>query len=188
MNNIIVADLMTRNPFSVKPNMNLLECAKIMITRNVGSLLIVDNKRLVGFISQGDILWALTKTSSKEDLAKINVIDISPKKIATIKPTATIREAINKMNHFKFERLPVIHNGELVGMITIKDILNFQPEIYPEIEEFSQIREETEKLNRLKQARAKRTRMQGICEECGATDWLYRSNGMLICESCRNET
>ncbi len=179
---ILVADIMTREPVTVSPNTNLLDCAKTMVKKNVGSLVIVDKKRLVGFISQKDILWALTK-SPKGDLTKTKAIEISPKKIAVIKPDSTIKDAIEKMNRLKFERLPVVHESSLVGVITAKDILNFHPEVYPEIEEFAKIREESEKLNRIKQAGK---RIDGICEECGNQGILFRYNGMLVCESCRD--
>jgi CBS domain-containing protein len=182
MKNILVADIMTREPITISSDANLLECAKKMVKKDVGSLLIVDKKRLVGFISQRDILWALTK-SSKGDLTKIKAIEISPKKVATIKPDNTIREAIEKMNRLKFERLPVVHKNELVGVITARDILNFHPEVYPEIEEFAKIREEKEKLKRIKEAEKRR---EGICEECGNQGILFRYNGMLVCESCRD--
>lgn len=186
MNQIIVADVMTRYPVTTSPNTDLLKCASIMVQKKVGSLLIVDKKRLVGFISQRDILWALTKLKEKQDLSSIRAIDISPRKLATIKPTETIQQAINKMKHVKFERLPVIYNGELVGMITARDILNFNPEVYPEIEEFKQIREESEKLSRIKKAKQRKVLREGVCEECGNTDLLYHFNGMLVCESCRD--
>lgn len=182
MKDILVADVMTREPITISPNSNLLECAKKMVQKNVGSLILVDGKRVIGFISQQDVLWALTKKSNI-DLTKIRVIDISPKKIATIKPESTIKETIEKMKKTKFERLPVVHENELVGVITAKDILNFHPEVYPEIEEFSKIREEAEKLKRVKMAETGR---EGICEECGHEGILFRIDGMLICESCKD--
>lgn len=188
MKNVLVADIMTRNPVTISPDANLLNCAKTMVRKKVGSLLLIDKKnkkRLIGFLDQKDILWALVK-KSKEDLSKIRAVDISPKKIATIKPTATIEETLQKMKKLKFERLPVIQNKELVGIITTKDILNFHPEIYPELEEFAQIKEETKKLKRLKKAK-QRIITEGICEECGHQGSLYKENGMLICESCRSE-
>ena len=79
MENVLVADIMTREPITTKPDINLLDSAKKMVKKKVGSLLIVDKKNLLGFISQKDILWALVK-KSKEDLSKIKAIDISPKK------------------------------------------------------------------------------------------------------------
>jgi len=185
MKRIIVADIMTRYPVTIKPEANLLECAKTMVRKKVGSLLLVSQKRLIGFISEKDILWALVK-KSKQDLSKIRAVDISPKKIATIKPTETIEGTITKMKKLKFERLPVIHNNELVGMITIKDILNFHPEIYPELYELAGIREEIEKLKRVKKAKERIFMHEGVCEDCGNEEVLYRVDGKLLCEECKN--
>lgn len=178
---IMVSDVMTRDPLSIKPNTNLLECAKKMVRKRIGSLLIVDKKKLVGFISRKDILWALIK-KSKKDLSKIRAIEISPKKIATIKPSSTINEAMEKMKKLKFETLPVIYEKKLVGMLTIRDILHFQPELYSELEEFDQIREESKKLKRIKKMKDK---LEGVCEDCGNYGLLYRVHGNLICESCK---
>ena len=185
MEKIIVADVMTREPITAKPNDDLLMCARKMATKRVGCLLLVEKKKLVGFITERDILWALVK-KSKKDLSDIKAIDISPKKIATIKPTMTIQEAIKRMKQLKFERLPVTDKDELVGIITAKDILSFHPEFYPELEEFAKIREEEAKLKKIKQAKEKGSSDLGICEECGARDFLYRVHGMLICESCKS--
>jgi len=186
MENVTVADIMTRTPITVKPDTNLLECAKKMVKKKVGSLIIVDNKKLLGFISDEDILWAIVK-KSKKDLSKINATDISPRKIITIKPSATIKDSIDRMKRGKFERLPVVSNGELVGILTIKDILNFHPEVYPELEEFARIREESEKLKRIKKIRDYPEKHEGICEECGNVEMLYEVEGILICDSCKKE-
>jgi len=186
MKNVLVADIMTRNPIIISPDTNLMECSKTMVRKRVGSLLIVDKKRknrLVGFLDQKDILWALIKKSTSS-LPNIKAIEISPKKIATIKSDATVRETINKIKEMKFERLPVVKNKELVGIITIRDILNFHPEIYPEIGEFSKIKEETEKLKRLKEREF--SRHESRCEKCGKTSALQKFNGMLLCETCIN--
>jgi len=185
MNRILVSDIMTREPMVTRPDANLLECAKKMVQKKTGSLLLVDKKKLVGLISRHDILWALIK-QSKDELSKIEAKDISPKKIAVIKPSASLDEALKKMKDSKFERLPVVENNELVGIITIKDILSFHPEFYPEIEEFARIREESKKLKLVRKAKDRMLSQEGTCEECGNHDVLYKFNGMLLCESCKN--
>jgi len=185
MKEILVSDIMTRFPVTIAPETNLLECAKKMVRKRVGALLITNKKDLVGFISQRDILWALIKKSQKS-LSDIKAGDISPKKLGTIKPEITIEQAIKRMNKLKFDRLPVVQGKELVGIITAKDILNFKPEFYPEISEYNKIREEWQKLRRVKKAREKEIRSEGLCEECGNNEFLFKVNGMLICESCRN--
>ena len=102
-----------------------------------------------------------------------------------IKPSLTIKEAIEKMKKSKFERLPVVQDNELVGMLTAKDILNFHPEFYNELDEFAKIREESRKLKRIKESQK---RYEGVCEECGHRDFLAKTNGMMVCESCGNSS
>ena len=185
MKGALVADVMTREPVTSGPDESLLDCARKMVRKKVGSLLIVENKKLLGFLSQKDILWAMIK-KSKSDLGKIRALDISPKKIAVIKPTSTVKEAIEKMRKLQFERLPVVDNGKLVGIVTVKDVLSFQPEIYPELDEFIQIREEEEKLKRVKLSKDLAVIEDGVCEECGKREQLYRVHGMLVCDSCKS--
>ena len=186
MEEIRVADIMTRSPLVVSYNTSLFKCAKKMLSKKIGSLLLVDKKRLVGIISQRDILWAMIK-KSKQNLREVEAIKISPKKIATLSPENTLEEAIKKINKTKFDRFPVVKNKELVGVLTIRDVLNYKPEIFPEIGEFSQIREEKRKLEKIKKAKQKASRNLGICEECGNQDTLYKLNGMMVCEDCREE-
>jgi len=183
MKNVLVSDIMTREPVIIKPETNLLECSKIMVKKKIGCLLIVDGKKLVGIISKKDILWALVK-KSEEDLSKIRAIDISPRKIATIKPSATVEEAISKMKKLKFQKLPVIQDNNFIGLLTAKDILNFYPEFYKELDEFDQIKEESEKLKRI--ATRKSKVVEGMCEECGNYDFLTMVNSVMVCDSCRN--
>ena len=185
MEKILVSDVMTREPVTISSSASLLDCAKKMARSRVGSLLLIDKKKLAGFITQRDILWALVK-NPRSDLSKIAAKDLSPKKIMTIKPDANLKEAVSRMNKTKFDRLPVINGNELVGIVTAKDILNFHPEVYPEFEEMSKIREEQEKLKRINRAEESSVVVDGICEECGERDTLYRSNGMLVCSSCRD--
>lgn len=185
MKNILVSDLMTHEPITISPNTNLLECIKKMVKKRTGSLLIADKKKLVGLVSEHDIMWALTK-KLPSDLSKIKAIDISPRKLATIKPSATVSEAWRKMKKLKFERLPVIKEKELVGLITAKDILNFHPELYRELDEFAKIREESRKLKAMKKAKYSKEITEGICEGCGNQEMLYRVHGNLICASCKD--
>ena len=98
--------------------------------------------------------------------------------------TKPLEEAAKKIKKFKFHRLPVVKNSEVVGLITIRDILSFYPELNAEFREIDSIKEETEKLKRLESAKERVVVEDGICEECGGRGALYRENGILICASC----
>ncbi|MDE1848910.1 MAG: CBS domain-containing protein [Nanoarchaeota archaeon] len=183
MNKVLVSDIMTRQVTGVDPDTNLFECAKKMVRGRIGSLLLVKNNILEGFISTQDILWAIVK-KSKEDLSKIKASDISPRKIITIRPEATLEEAVKKIRRFRFHKLPVVKNREILGLITIRDILNFYPELNAQFKEVESIKEESEKIKRLEGAKDRIIVRDGICEECGERGQLYRANGMLVCSAC----
>lgn len=179
---IKVGDIMTRELVSVKPELSLLECARVMVRKRVGNLVIEEEGTLKGIITEKDIIWALTKKGQK-DLTKIKASDISPRKLTTIKPNADLISAIKLMQKSKFRRLPVVVKNKLVGMLTLKDILRIEPALFEIAQGHSswQIKEETDKLKR-KQHPGKFD--FGLCEQCGNQDFLESIDNRLLCESC----
>ena len=181
---IRVGDVMTRKFVSLNPDTNLLQCAKTMIKKRVGSIVLKDSEKVHGMITERDVIWALTKKHGgniKEVLAK----DIATKKIISIKPEASLSEALSKINKKKVKGIPVVSNKKIVGYITLKDILKFRPSLLVSIEEFQNIKEESEKIQRSKSA-MKGNFLEAPCEDCANFDILEKVDGRMICESCRD--
>ena len=178
---------MTRSPVTISPDLNIMDCAKTLVKKRVGSLVLVDDKKIKGILTEKDIVWALTKKSVKE-LPHIRARDIASRKIKTVKPNLEISKAMKIMKRTGFRRLPVVYKGSLVGMVTIKDILKIEPALYSDISSEMEIKEEQEKLKRRENlADRSESVKQGICEECGNYDWLYKVDNLIICESCMDE-
>lgn len=177
-----VGDIMTRNFISVKPDTSILDCAKKMVKKRVGSLILKEENKLKGIITEGDIIWAMTKKSRKE-LNKIKARAIAPKKLVTIKPSADLYQALQKMKRTKYRWLPVTLKGNVIGFLTLKDILRIEPSLFDLASEIMQIREEGDKLKRRK---ANESFKEGLCEECGNFDIVYKIDNRMICESCRD--
>ena len=177
---IKVGDLMTRNFIHVSPETDLRTCAKTMVKKRVGSLIIKNNDKLKGILTEKDIVWAIVK-KSKDNLKNIQAKDLMKRKVVTIKPGADITDAMSKFRKKKVKRLPVVENGNLIGLLTIKDILKIDPGLYQMIAENLKIREETEKLKR---SNINAPRKQGICEECGEYDILYHDEAQWLCDVC----
>jgi len=180
---IKVGDLMTRNFIHVPPETNLRECAKTMIKKRVGSLIIKEDDKLKGILTEKDIIWAIVK-KSKSGLKDIKAKDLMKRKVVTIKPGADITDAITKFRKKKVRRLPVVENGKLIGFLTTKDILRIDPGLFQMIAQTIKIREETEKLRRKD---IEGERKQGICEECGDYEILYNDNAQWLCDKCYNK-
>ena len=180
---IKVGDLMTRNFVHVNPETDLKQCAKTMVKKRVGSLIIKDGEKLKGILTEKDIIWAIVK-KSKKDLKNIQAKALMKRKVITIKPGADITEAMQKFKKKKIRRLPVVEKGKLIGFLTMKDVLKIDPGLFQVIAETLKIKEETEKLKR-KDIQA--PRKQGICEECGAYEILYHDEAQWLCELCYNK-
>lgn len=173
---------MTRNFVSASPTDSLYKCAKKMARERVDSLLLTEKKHLVGILTSRDVLWAITKKPGL-DLKKIRSIDIATRKLAVIKPSADISQAIEKMRASNFRRLPVLSKGELIGVVTVKDILAIEPDLYAEIRSLMDIREEERKKEQAETSWP----LEGICENCGSLSELLKVEDNLLCPDCRDE-
>jgi CBS domain-containing protein len=180
---IKVGDIMTRNFIYVSKDTNLYDCAKMMVKKRVGSLMIKEDSTLRGIITEKDIIWAVVK-KTKKGLKDILVKDIMKRKVITVKPSADITEAMDKFKKKKIRRLPVVEQGKLIGLLTEKDVLKIDPGLFQMIAETIKIREETEKLKRKNR---NPRRVEGICEECGEFAILLKEGNQMICEECYNK-
>ncbi|MEK6918922.1 MAG: CBS domain-containing protein [Nanoarchaeota archaeon] len=182
-----VTDVMTRNPVTISSDISVIDCAKIMIKKRVGSLVLVHEKKIRGLLTEKDIVWALTK-KSPSDFKKIKAGDIAAKKVKVVKPNLELSKALKIMKRSGFRRLPVVFKGQLVGMVTIKDILRIEPTLYSTISDVMEIKGYEEKLKRRESLTDKpESTRQGICEECGNFDWLSKVDNRVMCESCVDE-
>ncbi len=183
---IAVGDMMTKNFVAVRPTANLRHCAKELVKYRINTLLIAEGKKLLGIITSRDILWTITKKPDVK-LSDIKAIEIASKKVAVIKPSADVAEAINKMKKYGYRRLPVLAKGEIVGIITLKDILRIDPNILREVSEIDEIREKSEKLKKIAKLDTDKYDIEGVCDECESFAQLLRVEGRLLCPYCRDD-
>jgi len=174
-----VADAMTINPISITPDITLLECAKVMSEKHVGTVVIKDNEHSLGILAEQDIV-------RKAVAAGVNMNEkvktFMETKLITISPDADIYDALIKMRDNNIRHLPVIENNKMVGLLTIKDILKIEPELFDLIVEKFELREESRKpINRV-------IPTEGICQTCGEySENVNEIDGTILCENCAKE-
>ncbi len=121
---------MTKNPMTVNSDVKIDEAANLMKTRGFRRLPVVDDGKLVGFISDRDIMrvapspaTTLSKYEINSLLAKIKVSDIMQKNVIAVQADAPIEEAALLMYKNRIGGMPVISSvGAVVGVITETDI------------------------------------------------------------------
>jgi len=111
-------DLTVRDVVTITPDSTISDVQSKMQDELISGLPVVDGDEIIGIISKRDIRPVL-KSNPNQTVKEIMTSDV-----VTIEEPITAEEALNIAYENKVERLPVLHNGKLVGIITIKDILN----------------------------------------------------------------
>ncbi|MDX6516996.1 MAG: hypothetical protein QOH73_2662 [Gaiellaceae bacterium] len=117
-----VQEVMTSNPSTVESSTPIVEAAEIMRREDVGSVPVVEDGRLVGILTDRDIV--LRAVAEARDPRTVTCGDIASRHIATIDPHQTIEDAERLMAMHQVRRLPVCEeDGRLVGIVAQADVV-----------------------------------------------------------------
>ena len=141
-----VMDIMTNKPVTASRDMTLKDAATLLTKEDVNSLLLVENNQPVGIITDEDIVRKCVALGL--DSKKLKIKDIASVDIITISPEKDVSDALRLMREHNIRQLPVV-DKELVGFLTVKDILKIQPDLVDLWMENYEIREESRKMQEL---------------------------------------
>jgi CBS domain-containing protein len=174
---IMVKDIMNSPVVTASPSDNLKIIAEKMSKANIGSIVIVENGRPIGIVSDGDIVSkAVAKDLVPGQVAAKDLMH----SLRMIDSEATILEAARMFRKYNIKRLGVSYKDELVGIISASDVIAVTPELVDVVSEKASImRGEFGRKPAL---------VSGYCDECGEwSDYLQYVDGTFICEECRGE-
>lgn len=114
-----VSEIMSQPICQVDPETSLAEATTLMGEHGVGSALVMQAERLVGILTDRDIVRAM---SGAHDAPLRPVIEWMTRGPTTIPPDTDVREALRTMVDGGFRHLPVLEEEKLVGMISIRDV------------------------------------------------------------------
>jgi len=107
--------------FVIAPGASVYDALQLLADKNVGALAVVDDSKLVGIVSERDYARkvVLVDRSSRET----PVSEIMSAKVNTVAPTASLEDCMELMTERHIRHLPVLDGDELVGMISIGDVV-----------------------------------------------------------------
>jgi len=114
-----VGELMSKPVCSVDPESSLAEASTVMGERHVGSALVLEGGRLIGILTERDVVRAM---SHSFDAPNRPVIEWMTKRPTTIAPDTPVKEALRIMVEGGFRHLPVMESEEVAGMLSMRDI------------------------------------------------------------------
>ena len=145
-----VSDLMTRKPAMISPKGTVKEAANSMKEGKVGSLLVVENGDLLGLVTEKDIVIKVASTDKKPSEFEVKDIMTPKKDLITTSSGQAISIAMMLMKDNDVRRLPVLDNDKLVGIITSKDILKIEPDLFEYVYDSYDLKETDRKNKFLK--------------------------------------
>lgn len=112
MKNLKARDVMIKDLITIAPEEKIALADLIMARNSIGALPVVKNGKLVGIITQRDIM--LTRNY---EIGGLTAKDLMTKEPITVTPNTPLKNIIDIMLDKKIERVPVVENGKLVGLV-----------------------------------------------------------------------
>jgi CBS domain-containing protein len=110
-----VSEIMNK-AIAIDHDVSVREAAKIMSNRNIGSLIVLKKNKIVGIMTERDIMKNISSLGKR-------IVSVMSKSVITIDQGESIDNAALVMTEKKIKRLPVIDKGKLIGIITATDIV-----------------------------------------------------------------
>jgi CBS domain-containing protein len=115
-----IEDQMSRTVLTVTDDQTLEQAAQMMIERSVGSAVVTKGGALEGIITERDILRSVAEGLVPWTTKVSQCMTPNPR---TLTPSSTREEAVRLMSDGGFRHLPIVEGGDLVGIITLRDLL-----------------------------------------------------------------
>ncbi len=172
---IPVFEIMTHDPLTIVPEATIVEAAAAMREKEVGSLIVVEDAKPMGIVTERDIVTKVVALDKRPGDLRVESIMSSP--VVAIHPDAEVVEAAQLMSSRKIRRLAVVKEGRLAGILTENDILRIWPQLVEVTREYARAGLESEL----------RRGIEGHCEACGvySTNLVWDRN-LLACPECRS--
>lgn len=117
----IVADVMSSPIQTVEGETNVRDTAQLMTVKRIGSIIVTTRGEAVGIVTERDMLERVV--SRCRDPCQVTVKEIMSKPLITVTKDASILEAMRKIREKEISQLVVKDNGNLLGVISEKDII-----------------------------------------------------------------
>ena len=181
---MVVKDIMSSPVVTLKEDAPSNKVANIMDENDLGCVIVTNTAgKPVGIITERDLVVRVLAKNLVPNAVPAKEIMTAP--LVTIEPEATISEAARRMSRLEIRRLGVVYKGNLVGLISSRDILGVMPELIEIIQERTRLEGAAEAEENVEPEEAP---LSGYCDRCGVfSENLKDVNGQNLCEDCRIE-
>lgn len=112
---------------SVSPLVTVFQAVQEMYDRKVGSVLVIEGGRLIGIFTERDVLWRVV--AAELDPKTTPLSQVMTRNPITVGPDTPIQCVMDVFTEKRFRHLPVVHDGRLLGLISIGDVLRWAADV-----------------------------------------------------------
>jgi CBS domain-containing protein len=123
-----ILDSKGHHVLSIEPDVKLATAIKVLGERKIGAVLVMNQGRIEGILSERDIVRVLSERGA--DVLEEPVNAVMTRKVVSCRPSDTVAAIMEMMTVGKFRHLPVVDDGRLVGLISIGDIVKRRVQEY----------------------------------------------------------
>lgn len=177
---MLVKDVMSSPVITIHENASANHVAELMDKHSLGCIIVTSKEgKPLGIITERDMVRRVLAKNVKPDALKAKEVMTSP--LITVDPDGKISEIARMMSRLNIRRLGVVYKGQLVGLLSSKDVLAVMPELIETIQERTLLESE----EKIPQTSEENTPLAGYCDICGVwSDTLEEMNGEFLCEDC----
>ena len=137
MHRTIVPDIISKQTLTtLASDVTVRHAARIMAERHIGAILITENGRLAGIFTERDVLNRVVALGRDPETLRIG--EVMTRNPDTVPPDATALDTMVRMQTKGYRHLPVVEDGELIGIVSVRDLFDA---VKRELEEDIQERE-----------------------------------------------
>ena len=115
-----IREVMTTDPQTIDASDTLVDAAKAMKDRDVGSLVVTEQGTVMGIVTDRDIV--IRGIAEEADPQTARVGDIATEELTALSPGDSVEDAIKAMRDQDVRRLPVVEDGNAVGIVSLGDL------------------------------------------------------------------
>jgi len=146
MSELTVANVMSKDPLTIAPDASVTDAARLMVEERIGSLPVIENGKLIGIVTEGDLIMQDVKLefptylhlldgfimyppatarfeSELKKAVAANVRAVMTENPVTVRVDASLEEAATLLVEKDVSRLPVLDGDRLVGIISKSDVV-----------------------------------------------------------------
>ncbi len=118
-----VGKICIREVATISPEESVAEAARLMMEREIGSLIVIDDlRRPLGIVTDRDVMVRSVKEGQNAKRTRVEKIMSAP--AAWVRETSGLNKAVDEMARLRVRRLPVVDEGDrLVGVLALDDVL-----------------------------------------------------------------